>query len=370
MMRGVATAALGRSQPTAAVAGLLQPAYSVFKTAIEVHASDDAPPLQQHSHVQAAAAALAVGGMAEALLRSAAGFPDAAQLAAQAEASLVLACEAAAGAAETTTGLPLLRDACALATAQLAAAVRRPAFLCAPGVARCQARSLLFSALCLGPLAHAAATGQPPAQASQLVRGQAGCALVQHAGSMAGALAAQFAGLDRSTQQWLLQQVVEAARQVHQQYRQYSMVPPLNWVAAVDAAAVRQLLDRLFLSCLALLAAAVRAAPPLPAQRAELAAVVAGTLADLQFCRPGSPPQYAALLHAVLADLPGDAAAAAALAARLPCYAELATPCASRDGQATWLVDGAAAAKAQFLMGVLAPCCPVLSQVWSLGAWQ
>lgn len=362
MMRGAAMAALGRSQPSAVVAGLLRPAYSVLKAAITVLDCHRAP-LQPHSHGQAAAAVLVAGGMAEALLRAAAGHASAAQLAAEVEASLVQACETAAGAAETTAGLMLLRDCCALATAQLAAAVWRPALLRAPAVARCQARCLFFGALCLGPLADAAVAGQPPAQASRLVRSQAACALVQHSGSMAGALSAQYAELDSGTQRWLLEQVSEAARQVHQQYRRYSMAPPLSWLAAVDAAAVRLLLDRLFLSCLALLAAALRSAPALPALRAELAAVSAGPLADLQFCRPGSPPQYAALLRAMLADLPGDSAAAAALAALLPCYAELAEPCAGRGGQATWLVDGTAAARTQFLMGLLAPCCPALSQV-------
>ena len=363
MLRGATVAALGRSQPAAAVAGLLRPAYAVLRTATgSGHA-----PLQ--TGLQAAAAVLALGGLAEALLRSAGGYAEATQLAAEAEGSVLAACDAAAASA-ATAGSALLRDACSLAAAQLTAAVRRPHLLAAASLAQCQVQSLLLSTLSLAPLCQAADARLPPAQASLLLQRQAGCALGQHAGAMARGLAEQWPRLDGGTQRWLGAQVQAAARQAHQQYRQYSLSAPADWLAAVDGLAVRQLLDRLFMSCLVLLAAGWEAAAAAGAagggQRAQQAAAVAGALADLQFCRV-SAPQYAVLLKAVLAEVPGDAAAAASLAACLPCYADLVAPCPARGGEAAWLADGVAAAKVQFLMNALVPCCGQLPQVRSLG---
>jgi hypothetical protein len=362
MLRGAATAALGRSQPAAVVAGLLRPAYAVLRTA----SGNSSGPASQQTGAQAAAAVLALGGLAEALLRSAGGYAEAAQLAAEAEGRLLAACDAAAAASAASAGSALLRDACSLAAAQLAAALRRPHQLAAASLAQCQVQSLLHSALSLAPLCQAADARLPPAQASLLLQRQAGCALGQHAGAMARSLAEQWPRLDGGTQRWLGAQVQAAARQAHQQYRQYSLLAPADWLAAIDGLAVRQLLDRLFMSCLVLLAAGWEAAAAAGAaggqQRGQRAAVVAGALADLQFCRV-STPQYAVLLKAALAEVPGDAAAAASLAACLPCYADLAAPCPARGGQAAWLVDGVAAAKVQFLVNALVPCCDQLPQV-------
>lgn len=372
MMRGAATAVLGRTQPAAAVSGLLRPAYAVLKSAATAVADNaGGQVLQQPVVTQASVATLAAGGLVEALLRSAAGFPEAAALAAEAEACIVETCSAAA-AAESLAESALLRDACSLAAAQLVGAVRRPALLASPGIVRCQAQSLLHSALSLAPLCHAAEVQLPPSQASQLVQRQLGCGLVQHAGGMASGLSAQLGQMDAGMLQWVVQQVQAAARQAHQHYRGYSLVPPQGWLAAIDAAAVRLLLDKLFLTCLVLLVAALEAgpvpsaanaAPAATAGRAQRAGAAAVVLADLQFCRLSFPPQYAVLLKAALAELPDNPAAAASLAACLPCYAELAGPCATRGRQAAWLVDGAAAAKVQFVMSVLTSCCPVLPRV-------
>lgn len=373
MMRGVGTAAINASQPGPAVAGLLQPSFAVLKTAIAASQQQASSLLVA---VPAACAVLAVGGLCDALQRGAAGYSEASQLAAEAEAALLEACTAAAATemAPQPAAAALFRNACSLAATQLTAAVQSPRLLVAAAVARCQTWSLLHSALSLEPLHRAAAVQLPPAAASAALQRQLGCALMQHAGSLASSLAARYAALDGGTQRWLLEQVQAAARQAHQHYRHYSLSPPLAWLSAVDADAVRQILDRLFLSCLVLLAAALEAlgrlqpapsvaAATLQLQPAQLSALAARVLADLQFCRLSSPPQYAAVLKAALADLPGDAQAASSLASCLPCYAELAAPCATRGGEATWLVDGAGAAKVQFVMSLLVPCCNALSLV-------
>lgn len=396
MMRGAATAVLASSPPAAAVQGLLRPAYSVLKTAAAAAAAASSAPsctttrsqvdpgmvgVETEAEAEAAAheaaAVLGIAGLAEGAKRSAAGYADAAQLAGEAERTLVDACEAATAARgvgdagqATPQVLQLRRDACSLAATLLGAAVRSPHLSATPGVAHCQASSLLHSALSLGPLSHAAAALLPPAQAAEQVRQQVSSALVQHAGSMARTLAEQYPLLDAASQQRVLQQVQAAAQQARQQYQQYSLATPANWLAAMDGAAVRQLLDRLFLCCCVLLAAAWQAAPQpaaagaeAAAQRAQLAAGVLLALADLQFCRVVAAPQYGPLLTAVLAEVPGDPGAAASLAASLPCYAELAAACPMRGGQAAWLADGVAAAKVQLLMLALVPCCGTLSQV-------
>lgn len=397
MMRAAALSTLSRVGPAAAIHGLLQPAYSVLKTAAAAAAAmppggEGAATAQPSSELDTAAAAhasaavLGLSGLAEGLLRTAGGYAEAAQLAADAEAGLVAACNAAAvplAAVGTTAQRPaqpepgeaaarkgagqagaaqLLCDACSLAALQLAAAVRRPA--AAPSVARCQALSLLRRTLALAPLCDAAAAQAPPADASQMLQRQAGDVLAQQAGALARTLAEQLPLLDAPTQQWVLQEVLAAALEAHRLYRRYALETPAAWLSAVDAAAVRQLLDRLFLSCLVLLAAAWQAAPPHSqrAQRSQLAAAVLVALADLQFCRVASP-QHAALLTAVLAEAPGDAAGAAALAASLPCYAELAASCRMQGGQPVWLVDSVTAAKVQLLMLALVPCTAALPQV-------
>ena len=58
-----------------------------------------------------------------------------------------------------------------------------------------------------------------------------------------------------------------------------------------------------------------------------------------------------------------DAAAAEALASRLPCYADLIAACKARGDVPAWLSDPVLAAKVQFLMSALAPCCHLLPQV-------
>ena len=82
-----------------------------------------------------------------------------------------------------------------------------------------------------------------------------------------------------------LQQVQVAARQAQAHYRQLALSASPAWLAGVDAAAVRQLLDRLFLACLALLLAAWQAAAALvsaepakhsAADRQRLQGVLAG----------------------------------------------------------------------------------------------
>lgn len=371
MLRDVATTALRHAAPPVAVAGLLRPAYLLLRGAVAVGASSAEHPAA--ALAQAATAVLALGGLAEALQRSAAGFPEAAQLAADAEAGLLATCNTAEAAAapapaDHATGAALLRDACSLAGAQLYAAVRRPGQAPSPSLAMCQAQSLLQSALELGPLLHAAKAGTPPAQASEQLRRQVSSALGQHSASLASGLAAQLPLLDSGAQRRLVQQVAAAGRQAHQRYRELVLTAPPDWLAGLDAAAVRPLLDRLFLACLALLAAAwdtaqaPAAAGAAAGERAQLAASVAGVLADLQFCRLGAA-QYAALLRAVLPEVASDPAAAARLAACLPCYADLQAPCPGRGGAPAWLVDGVSTAKAQFLFAALVPCCAVLPQV-------
>ncbi len=394
LMRTAATSALTREGPAAAIHGLLQPAYSVLKTATAAAWTMPAgaakqPPTEPAAvaAAYAAAAVLGLAGLAEGLLRPASGYTEAAVLAAEAESGLVAACGAAAervkaagkqqpaepehagAAVRQVTGqaeaAQLLCDACSLAAAQLAAAVRRPA--ATPGLARCQALSLLRSVLSLAPLCDAAAAQVPPAKASQQLRDQAGGALAHQAGTLARNLAEHLPLLPAREQQWVLQEVQVAALEAHRLYRRYSLETPAAWLAAVDSTALRQLLDRLFLSCLALLGAAWQTAPShaLRAQRAQLAAAVLVALADLQFCRVASP-QHAALLTAVLAEAPSDAAGAAAVAASLPCYAELAAKCRARGGQPAWLVDGVTAAKVQLLMLALVPCVANLPQVKSV----
>ena len=368
MLRGVATTALRHVAPPVAVAGLLRPSYVLLRGAV---ASDAGLAAQAPEELaQAAAAVLALGGLAEALRRSAAGFPEAAQLAADAEADLLAACATAetAAAVSQAAAAALLQDACSLAGAQLFA-VWRPGQAPSASLAVCQARSLLQSALDLGPLLRAAKAAMPPAQASEQLRRQVGSALGQHTASLASGLAAQLPLLDGGAQHRLVQQVAAAGWQAYQQYRELALAVPPDWLAGLDAAALRPLLDRLFLSCLALLAAAWDAAPAAAAAgtaaatvRARLAASVAGVLADLQFCRLGAA-QYASLLRAVLPEVASDPAAAASLAACLPYYADLAAPCPARGGAPAWLVDGVAAAKVQFLFNALVPCCAALAEV-------
>ena len=384
-------AAIRRSSAPAAVHGLLRPAYAVLRNAAP--AASAAAIESNGQLVQGAAAVLVLGGLAEGLLRAAAGFPEAAKLAAEAEGSLAAACAAAAApaaAAEVVNhsqpAQALLLDACALASAQLCAAVQRPQLAAAS--ARCQAQAMLHSALSLAPLQQAAMSMIPPAQASALLQHQAGCALVQQAAGIATRLAALYSLLPIKEQHWLVQQVQVAARQAHAHYHQLALSASPAWLAGVDAAAVRQLLDKMFLACLALLGAAWQAAAaPAPAeptnhstavvaaaadvqrqqlQRAQLAATVVGVLADVQFCRVGTA-QYAALLRAALAEAPGDPAAAASLAACLPCYADLAVQCPVHAGQAAWLVDAVSAAKVQLLFNALVPCCGMLPVVSGLG---
>lgn len=401
MCRGAAVAAVRRSSALAAVQTLLRPVCALLRDAATA-ASAEAPFDSGSQLVQAAAAVMALGGLAEGLLRAAAGFPEAAQLAMEAESSLVAACTAAAAAlaaaptAVTTAdkgqaGQALLVDACALASAQLCAAVQRPEL--AAAAARCQAQALLHSALSLVSLRQAATAMLPPGQASVLLQHQAGCALVQQAAAMASSLAALYPQLPGGDQRWLVQQVQVAARQAHVIYRQLALSASPAWLAAVDAASVRQLLDKLFLACLALLGAAwqaaaaqvpaqatqlghgsAAAAPPAAgqrdeAERAQLAATVVGVLADLQFCRVGTA-QYAALLRAALAEAPSDPAAADSLAACLPCYADLAVQCPAHGGQAAWLVDAVSAAKVQLLFNALVPCCAMLAVVSCRVTWQ
>lgn len=387
-------AAIRRSSAAAAVHGLLRPAYAVLRDAAP--AASAAAIESSGQLVQGAAAVLVLGGLVEGLLRAAAGFPEATQLAAEAEGSLAAACAAAAvqaaapaaaaGTVDHSQPAQALRDASALASAQLCAAVRRPQLVAAS--ARCQVQALLHSALSLAPLHQAAMSAMPPAQASALLQRQAGGALVQQAAGITTRLSALYSQLPGKEQHWLVQQVQVAARQAQAHYRQLALSASPAWLAGVDAAAVRQLLDRLFLACLALLVAAWQAAAALvsaepakhsaavvapaadgqrqEAQRAQLAATVVGVLADLQFCRVGTA-QYAALLRAALAEAPGDPAAAAILAACLPCYADLAVQCPAHAGQAAWLVDAVSAAKVQLLFNALVPCCGMLPVVSGLG---
>ena len=377
MLRGTAMTALARAPPADAVAGLLRPAYSVLK-----HAAPAArTPLDGSSGsaepATAAAAVLCLGGLAEGLLRSAAGFPEAAQLADEAVFNLLAACDAVAAAAESAINaaahaalparsLELLRDACSLAVAQLTAAVRPPQLVGAGGPARCQVQSLLHSAVSLAPLRDVAAALPPPSEAAARLQRHAASALAQQAGVLARSLADQMPALRSSARDWVLQHVAAAALAAHQQYRAYSLFTPSDWLASIDGTAVRQMLDRLFLACLVLLDAAWQdgSAPGAAAQpqRAQRAATVLAALADLQFCRVASP-QYAALLRAALAEVPGDGGAAASLAAALPCYAQLAAPLPARGGQPAWLADGVAAAKLQLLVHALVPCCATLPQV-------
>eukprot|EP00887_Chlorella_sp_A99_P000719 scaffold5.g719.t1 len=374
-LRSVALGALG-SGAAAGAAASLSPAYAVLRGAAR-----PTSPLAQR-----AAAALALGGLAEGLLRSAAGFAEAQLLATEAEAALLAVCEvadaeappqaaagppplpAAAAAVDGSSSSSFLVDACALATVQLAEGARRPAPT--PAMRRCHARALLHGALSLQPFCGAAAAGQPPAAASKALRLQLDSALGQHVAGLARGLADGYPAASPAEQAWLLGQLVSTAQQTGDLYAAYSLNTPAEWMQAVDAAVLRQLLDRTFLCALALLDAAWRATARNAALRpgcgldggepphmaaATTAAGIAGVLADLQFCRLRSET-YSALLRGVLSALPGAPAGVAALAAHLPCYADLAAAVPARGGAPRWAIDGVAAAKVQFLFTLLGPC--------------
>lgn len=346
-----------------AVPNMLQPAYSVLR------GGDPGP----QSAARQAATVLVLGGLMEGLLRGAGGYLDAQQLAGAAEGDLLGACaaaEAAGGGGGAVAGSSLCIDACSLATMQLMQGARRP--LMTEMVFRCQALSLLQSALSLRPFCAEAAGGNSPEAASDLLRRQLQTGLGQHAAAVARGLADQYpTTADPAMHSWLMQQLVAAAQQAYMQYAAYSVQTPAGWMQAVDGQALRQLLERVFLSAMLLLDATWRVAgshqlgPAHPAQ-ALAAATMVGILANLQFCRVPME-QYGTLLREALAVLPGDPEAAATVAGGLPQYAEVAGPCSARDGAPRWVADAVTAAKIQFVFTVLVTCCRQLPEVRSCG---
>lgn len=352
-MRSVAVSALASGSPASVVPAVLRPAYAVLRSA-----GPTALPA-------AAAAALGLGGLLEGMLRAAAGYPACQLLAAEAEDALLAASACAEAEAGPEPASSLLVDACALATVQLAQGAQR---LVAPPPAllRCHARALLHTVLPVHAFCAAAAAGKQPEVASALLQQQLGSALGQQAATLARGLADGLCrGGDPATASWLLQQLAARAQETCDQYAAYSVSSPEQWMAAADAVALRQLLERTFLSALVLLdgtwRAAATAADP-PAARAAASTTSIGILAQLQFCRVHSD-QYAGLLKQALTELPGAPAGAAAAAAALPCYEVVAAACPARHGAPRWVADAVSAAKAQFIFNALAVCADQLPEV-------
>ncbi|GAB4816684.1 hypothetical protein N2152v2_003730 [Parachlorella kessleri] len=310
----------------------------------------------------------------------------------------------------------LLRDCCSLATAQALQGCGRP--VPAAASVQCQAATLLQSALSLEPFLELAAQQASPGEANALLELQLASAPMQHAAELAGALA-RGASASRllAKQQWLVGAFAAAAAEACRGYSRYVTGMPDEWMQQVSAPALKALLDRLFLSSIVVLTsvwAAVKqadptaaqgsagasgpqqaehtssiartvprqpfrdqqqpelqgrgaeggakgSAAPAPAHAPAVAAALLGVFADLQFCRVALPA-YAVLLKDTLAAATSDGAAADALVARLPCYTELSAACNAQQDMPAWLADPVLAAKVQFLMSALAPCCHLLPQ--------
>ncbi|KAK9829437.1 hypothetical protein WJX72_005867 [[Myrmecia] bisecta] len=163
---------------------------------------------------------------------------------------------------------------------------------------------------------------------------------------------------------------------LHNAYRDYALGTAPAWLGAVDSAAVRQVLDKVFMAAVLLLTSFWEAATAAPARQRDLhtrgslqrsnespllAVKILYTLAHLHFCRMRLSA-VSVLLKSVLAAVADDVQASEALLLRLPCYADCIAPSSVASGQATWAVDAVLATRVHFLMGMLVPCIACLPQ--------
>ncbi|KAL0036123.1 hypothetical protein WJX79_004331 [Trebouxia sp. C0005] len=228
------------------------------------------------------------------------------------------------------------RNAAALACCQTWQACRLPP--ASGSTAICLMSCLWTSCLTLTGLFQASALGLSAEQGNIWLRNQCSGRLMQEAATMARIAAELYRLVDSQAQQVCRDLLQKGARELYEGYKAYALNTPLPWMQAIDAAAVRQVLDKAFMS---------------------------------GFCRM-KLTAYNTLLKNVLTSVSTSAEATQLLMDKLPHYSDLiATPHAaslhadaSQSGsqQAAWSSDTVLATRVMLLMNALGACLPALPQ--------
>lgn len=300
-----------------------------------------------------AAAALAAGGILDGLI-SGAGRRRAALQPLIYATSELLVCAANVG--------DFLGQICTgLAVAQVFTACRLPPPT--PRTLHCCLVALFNAALDIQPFTSVVVQGAHDVAATNAALAQqAQHGFSQHASLLASTALSQLAEvrLDPKDLSAILEIVQNAARRIHQQYRQYVLYDWSQHAAGVDHRPLQAVLERCFVGSMEVLAAAsVNKTRVIGNMGGISPSIVLCVAAELQFCRATSP-HYAPLLKAALQTLPLDLSSAAQVTACLPPYASLESRSSAHGNAPVWLVDGVSAAKVQLLFAALVPCCAVL----------
>ncbi|DBA78919.1 TPA: hypothetical protein ACH3X1_008798 [Trebouxia sp. C0004] len=145
------------------------------------------------------------------------------------------------------------RDAAAFACCQTWQACRLPP---ASGSAViCLMSCLWTSCLTLTGLFQAPALGLSTEQGNVWLRNQCSSRLLQEAATMARIAAELYRLVDSQAQQVCRDLLQKGARELYEGYRAYALKTPLPWMQDIDAAAVRQVLDKAFMSGVLLMTA-------------------------------------------------------------------------------------------------------------------
>ncbi|KAL3138059.1 hypothetical protein ABBQ38_005291 [Trebouxia sp. C0009 RCD-2024] len=334
-------------------------------------------------------------------------------------------------------GTAMQQGAAAVACCQTWQACRMPPP--AGPVAACLMATLWGSCLTLEGLFQASALGQPAEEGDAWLQRHVGGRLMQEAATMARIAAELYRLVDEQSQQACRELLQQGVQRLFEGYRAYATTTTPAWMQAVDAAAVRQVLDKAFMSGVLVMTAfwatavarhlpdppppsdktvkasnskpwqsrstasaadlqpassmspsaaargvadavegsaqtsdSLSGSPAQPDSSSSMVAVhVLNSLSYLQFCRMRLTA-YNTLLKAVLAPVSASAQATQQLSDELPSYAEVtkaaAAPYQTQHSEAhgkqaaLWLRDSILATRVQFLMTVLGPCLPALSQ--------
>ncbi|BDA43549.1 hypothetical protein COCOBI_04-5610 [Coccomyxa sp. Obi] len=260
----------------------------------------------------------------------------------------------------------LWRDASSLACMEAYQACRRPAP--SSGALHCILGTLLQSTLSLAGLFEAASSGQPPAVASAWLQRHLAGALMSGAATCSRVVAEQYVAAESHEQQAAQLAVHRFAVAFHDQYREYALRTPQSWLEAVDGGAVRQVLDKVFMCAVLLMSTFWDAAGKREDRLAEgqsrmapeeIAVRLLDVLGHLQFCRLRLSV-YSLLLQALLSATARSTQACQGLLLCLPSYAYLVGPAV--NGAPVWEADSVLASRMQFLMSMLGPCIPRLTQ--------
>eukprot|EP00884_Botryococcus_braunii_P014432 jgi/Botrbrau1/22990/Bobra.0030s0054.1 len=266
--------------------------------------------------------------------------------------------------AEDIERILLWRDAAGYACCQVFLACHRPRPT--SGTLACLRGALLHGALSLRGVFSAAQSERTAAEAGAWLNRHLQGTLTASAPQLTRSIAEQYRSAGPGPQQETQLDLQEMARHFHEGYQSYVLLTPRNWVQAMDGAAMQQMLDKIFLAAILLLAtmwevASVHRAsvsnPAKPRLVAPDAALVAfrilNTLSFLQLCRMRLTSYYM-LLHSVLETAASAPEACVDLLLSMPSYAALIAPV--QDGRPAWLADTVLMTRMQFMMSVMAPC--------------